>query len=644
MSADFKDDPRIQTAKGMCIREVASLLGLELTQNGKSAYHPGGRGPGGRSPSINFGVKDCTEVWHSFRDAKGGDVISLVQHFRECGFKDALDWLTGPKPTTIPQRTYAALEERPPEPAFADRVAACTGYYEQLPPLDEFGLGWLLAERGISAETANRFGVRFVDDSITDAALGGAIGATDAEVAVSLGLGKRSADGQRIYGSRRGYWLVIPYIGADGMIGHLQFRRVHRSGKTAQHHEKWRHTNGTVPWPWNLSATSADKVWFVEGAFDGMRLEQEGFAAVGIPGVHWLDDAKSRRLVELMPEGAEGIEAYDCDPAGKKAGPLLVSKMQAAGLRMSTVVWPDWWEGDWCEAMLSDKSPEPTIESCVPNLRLLPTPDPTDDISVSWESTFRVGLKIAASLSADGSGKWRTGYPGLDSRLSVKPGDMVVIAGRPSAGKTHAMMSFAHEAAVAGFSKPAIISVEMSEPQLGNRIACASLGLTSADNLNEEMSIRADMALRRCPDIRLVFSGRHLDDVMSSIRSVVSACDCDVVYVDYLQFIKSNEQSRYESLDLVSKSLKSLFRELGVIGVVGAQLKRGSAGLERQPTIDDIKGCGSIEEDADHILLLDCPNPNAVSEKRLVLAKNKHGEIATFSLLVPYPFGWLAEE
>jgi len=646
------EDPRLAEAKSKCIREVAAALGLDVTQNGKKAYHPGGRGPGGRSPSITFGVKNMTEVWHCFRDGSGGDVIELVKHFKDYDFKMAVDWLAGPLPEPIKVRTYGALEEAPPEPTFAERTAACAAFYNALPKLDHFGSMWLLTERGISADTVAKFGIRYVDDDHTDEAMGQALRATDCKVVSALGLGKLSSKTDKMYGRFRGYWLVIPYFGIDSggptKIGHLQFRRVHRSGKKAEGYEKWRHTSGTVPWPWNIDAVSTlaegDKLWFVEGALDGMRLEQEDVAAIGVPGVHWLTDVKTQRLVEILPDGVDGVEAFDWDDAGREAGPKLVDKMQEAGLRMSKVVWPDTWEGDWCEAFMSPDEPKPEVVDCPPKLRVISGPEPGDDMSVSLGDVF-LGSTQRHMATDQQTKPWRSGIKSIDARFAPERGDTVVIAGRPAAGKTHTMMSLAYASAAAGYSKPGIVSIEMSRRQLGKRTMCATLGLTNTDNIgsSQAMMDKVALAAAEMPDVRVWFSGRSLDDVVDALTSLARR-GCDVVMVDYLQYIKSTESNRYESLDLVSKTLKSTFKRLNILGIVGAQLKRGSTGVDRRPTIDDIKGCGSIEEDADHILLLDVPDPNNPSLKRLNLAKNKNGEPAEFALITPYPFGWMVGE
>ncbi len=363
---------RMDTAKQRDIRSVAEALGIHVTRDGKHAYCKHSRGPGKGTPSITFyrGRQDGGGRFkcHSCGDTDDGrgDVVDLVQFWLGCDTADALTYLAGDLP--MPERKYQPLEELASVP-YADRVKACEAFHGACADLDVVASRFL-DDRGIDPiRAAQEFGVRVVttDRGVPgqsgSRAMAAAIQATSADVVVELGLAKVSESRGTLYERLFGHWLVIPYLGPDGEIGHLQFRRLHRNSDNEGKGSKYLHASGEVPYPWGVDAFAAerDDVGMVEGALDAMACRMRGYAVVGLPGTSWMTPERAARVAKRA-DGKTiwvGLDADAPREDGKAPGPdaqrRVLSMLADAGHQsLQAVVWPadfiaDPDKDDWCD-------------------------------------------------------------------------------------------------------------------------------------------------------------------------------------------------------------------------------------------------------------------------------------------------------
>jgi len=244
------------------------------------------------------------------------------------------------------------------------------------------------------------------------------------------------------------------------------------------------------------------------------------------------------------------------------------------------------------------------------------------------------------------SGKSITGVPSgfldLDRMTSgFQASELVIVAARPSMGKTAFCLNVATHAAVEG-QGVAIFSLEMSRDQLVQRMLTAEArvdsqrvrqgGLRDTDFTN---LARAAGVLQGCPVWIDDTPSLSLLEMRSKARRLKAENDIKLVVVDYLQLMRSPEyaENRVQEISDISRSLKALARELEVPVVALSQLSRASEqrGGERRPILSDLRDSGAIEQDADLVIFIHRPeyyDREDESKKGLadiMLAKNRNG-------------------
>jgi len=244
------------------------------------------------------------------------------------------------------------------------------------------------------------------------------------------------------------------------------------------------------------------------------------------------------------------------------------------------------------------------------------------------------------------SGKSITGVPSgfvdLDRLTSgFQPSELVIVAARPSMGKTAFCLNVATHAAVEG-QGVAVFSLEMSRDQLVQRMLTAEArvdsqrvrqgGLRDADFTN---LARAAGVLQSCPVWIDDTPSLSLLEMRSKARRLKAENDIKMVVVDYLQLMRSPEyaENRVQEISDISRSLKALARELEVPVVALSQLSRASEqrGGERRPILSDLRDSGAIEQDADLVLFIHRPEYYDREDETkkgmadIMLAKNRNG-------------------
>ena len=248
-----------------------------------------------------------------------------------------------------------------------------------------------------------------------------------------------------------------------------------------------------------------------------------------------------------------------------------------------------------------------------------------------------------------------TGFTELDDLTSgLQAGDLIIIAGRPSMGKTALGLNMAENMAVREKDPIPVVffSMEMSKEQLAMRILC-SRGRVSSHKIRRGGLTEHEIKALSFVCEQLVDAPLYIDDtpgmtaleLRSKARRLKRQYDIQAVFVDYLQLMYSpaDSSSRHQEIAAISRALKGLGRELNIPVITMAQLNRASESREgNRPRMSDLRESGAIEQDADLVLLLHREEyyhtksdtvPEAVKGiAEIIIAKQRNGPTDTFKL------------
>ena len=239
-----------------------------------------------------------------------------------------------------------------------------------------------------------------------------------------------------------------------------------------------------------------------------------------------------------------------------------------------------------------------------------------------------------------------TGLRQFDRMTSgLQPGELIILAGRPSMGKTSlAVSNFVLHAAISAGKCVGVFSLEMSKAQLGEMLLCAHSRINSWDvkhgNAGVEEWSRIGQALTDLPGAPIYIDdtpGISIAEVRSKARRLKTRHDAALIVVDYLQLVgggrgRGREENRHQEISAIARSLKGLARELNVPVVVLSQLSRRVEQREdKRPILSDLAESGSIEAEADLVCFLF--RPSYYEHKRA----QKEGAETEHSRPVPSP-------
>jgi replicative DNA helicase len=237
-----------------------------------------------------------------------------------------------------------------------------------------------------------------------------------------------------------------------------------------------------------------------------------------------------------------------------------------------------------------------------------------------------------------------TGYPELDNLTSgLQPSELIILAARPSVGKTALALNLAENVAVRSSepAKVAVFSLEMSKESLLMRLL-SSLGGVDAHKFRTGHLSRDDWRVMTDALARLSQSPLWIDDsggttvmeIGAKARRLKRDKGLDLVIVDYLQLIsvRGRFSNRNEEVTSITRSLKALAKELKVPFLVLSQLTRAPEREDRRPQLADLRESGAIEQDADVVMFIHRPSafkPDEAPEERakteLIIAKQRNG-------------------
>jgi replicative DNA helicase len=238
------------------------------------------------------------------------------------------------------------------------------------------------------------------------------------------------------------------------------------------------------------------------------------------------------------------------------------------------------------------------------------------------------------------------------------PGNLIILAARPSQGKTALALDFARNMAEAG-SSVAFVSLEMSKEELVVRLLCAAGFLDGYRLRTKKMSEKKDSdgksdwdrltdAMTRLARMKIFIddsSSLTVTELRAKVKTMALQNKVDVVIVDYLQLIDGelgDGDMRVQEVSKISRNLKALAREMKVPVIALSQLSRNierREGFKKVPQLSDLRESGSIEQDADIVLFIHREvteeeeksgrqyDPDEVQDTQLIVAKNRNGEV-----------------
>lgn len=250
-----------------------------------------------------------------------------------------------------------------------------------------------------------------------------------------------------------------------------------------------------------------------------------------------------------------------------------------------------------------------------------------------------------------------SGYPDLDERTDgFQKSELIVIAARPSMGKTSFGLNLVTNAALKYNKKIGVFSCEMSKTSLVRRMLCS-------EALVNELALKKGLFSKQDEDKIVRSAGRLYEttiifddtpnipilELRSKARKMKKDYDIDMILIDYLQLVTVGDEMgksapRHEQIAYISRSLKGLARDLNVPVIALAQLNRGleNRGDDSKPRLSDLKDSGSIEQDADVIIFIhkemqqqkeDTPQNKDIDNREIIIGKNRNGPTDTIKMV-----------
>ena len=237
-----------------------------------------------------------------------------------------------------------------------------------------------------------------------------------------------------------------------------------------------------------------------------------------------------------------------------------------------------------------------------------------------------------------------SGYAELDAKTSgFQRGDLIIIAGRPSMGKTSFALNIAENASIQFNHPVAVLSLEMSKEQLALRLLCSQtevpLYRVRSGNLSRaefQKLTRYAGPLYKAPILIDDTASPTVLEIRAKCRRLKSEGKLDMVVIDYLQLIRgsSNSENRVQEISQISRSLKALAKELDVPVIALSQLSRAveqRTGKDKTPQLSDLRESGALEQDADLVMFVyreemyKRDDPSVRGKAEIIIAKQRNG-------------------
>ncbi len=242
-----------------------------------------------------------------------------------------------------------------------------------------------------------------------------------------------------------------------------------------------------------------------------------------------------------------------------------------------------------------------------------------------------------------------TGFYDLDQRTSgMQPTDLVIIAARPSMGKTSFVLNIAQQAALEYGKTVGVFSLEMSKEQLFMRMLTSEARVDS-QRLRQGMLLERDLPAIAQAAEKLSMAKVFIDDSASigvlemraKARRLKAEHDLHMIVIDYVQLMQGRGrfENRQQELTSISRSLKGLAKELHVPVLLLSQLSRApEARADHRPQLSDLRESGALEQDADVVMFIyredryKGPEDEDTGEAEIIISKQRNGPVGTVKL------------
>ena len=240
-----------------------------------------------------------------------------------------------------------------------------------------------------------------------------------------------------------------------------------------------------------------------------------------------------------------------------------------------------------------------------------------------------------------------SGFPELDDKTAgFQKGDMILIAARPSMGKTTFALNLAEYAALRQGKSVAVFSLEMSKEQLAYKLLCSEANVDMSklrhgdlEDRDWENIAKASGPLAAAKIFIDDTAGTSVMEMRSKCRKLKMEYGIDMIVIDYLQLMTgSNSESRQQEVSEISRSIKALAKEMQCPVIALSQLSRApEQRTDHRPMLSDLRESGSIEQDADLVMFLyrDEYYDEETEDKNiaeLIIAKQRNGPVGTVKL------------
>ena len=252
--------------------------------------------------------------------------------------------------------------------------------------------------------------------------------------------------------------------------------------------------------------------------------------------------------------------------------------------------------------------------------------------------------KITSPETAEESKGIPTGFSLLDKYMTgLNKSDLILIGARPAMGKTSFALNIARNIAVKAKKKVVFFSLEMGREQLAQRVLSTEARVESqkmrTGELTDDDWSRIGQATLALNDAELYFDDTSTITVPEMKARVRKMRDVDCVIIDYLQLMTGTKrtESRVQEVSEITRSLKLMAKDLKIPVITCSQLSRSTEarGKSHKPQLSDLRESGSIEQDADIVLMLyresyydEDKNETVVTDEskaQVIIAKNRHG-------------------
>jgi replicative DNA helicase len=268
----------------------------------------------------------------------------------------------------------------------------------------------------------------------------------------------------------------------------------------------------------------------------------------------------------------------------------------------------------------------------------------TDNGPLSFSDVLTQGYMVELENRTTGVSRGiATGFPDLDRLTNgLRPGQLVVIAGRPSMGKSTFALNIAENMAINSGDPVLFFSLEMERNELIDKVIASQTKIPLENllkgNLDDHDLGSTIAVLNKSPLYIDDTGGLFINQIRARALRTKRKYGLSLLIVDYLQLIRAKAESRLQEVSEISRSLKALAKELGIPVIALSQLNRGlEQRPDKRPMMSDLRETGQIEQDADLVAFIYrdeiySPNTKHKNIAELIISKQRNGPTGTIYL------------